>query len=115
MYTVIVVAEPVPGACNLENALEVNPNIHISYEVQNVLINVTFSEANVGYPPLQAPPCEDSAPEHDRLRYDFYIHYLPWDKYSKDSLFNELKKMMTVEGIKKYGHKVCSARLLIHF
>ena len=95
-----------PGACNLEADLEVNPNLHISYEVQNVLINITFSEANVGYPPLQAPACQDSAPAHDRLRYDFYIRYIPWNKYSKSSLFGELKKMMTVKGIKKYGQKV---------
>ncbi|XP_030845222.1 transmembrane 7 superfamily member 3 [Strongylocentrotus purpuratus] len=105
LYTPLNSSVPVPGSCNMETNPELNPNLNIHYQVENVLINVTFSLANVGFD-KNPPDCDSSAPKRSVLRYDFYIMFIPWNMYSKDSLFGELKKMMTVEGIMKHGRKI---------
>nr|XP_054761861.1 transmembrane 7 superfamily member 3-like [Lytechinus pictus] len=105
LYSPLNSSVPVPGGCNMEANLEINPNLKIAYQVENVLINVTFSMANVGY--VKVPPnCAGSNPKKSVLRYDFYILFIDWNKYSKNSLFSDLKKMMTVEGILKHGRKI---------
>lgn len=44
---VLSCADPVPGACNQEFALEIDPNIHLQYNLFET--TVTFAPANIGY------------------------------------------------------------------
>lgn len=104
MYTALNTSQPVPGACNMENNLKYDPNLMVEYQVKNVLINVTFAPANIGFEPMKQPECQDPVP--NQLRYDFYIRFIPWLSHSKKSLFEELRKMMTVDGMKANGRLI---------
>lgn len=42
-----VCADPVPGACNQEFPLEIDPNIYLQYNLFETII--TFAPANIGY------------------------------------------------------------------
>lgn len=43
----LLCADPVPGACNLEFPLEIDPNIYLFYNLYETIIH--FAPANIGY------------------------------------------------------------------
>lgn len=40
-------SDPMPGACNTEFALDIDPNVYVRYNLYETII--TFAPANVGY------------------------------------------------------------------
>ena len=40
-------ADPVPGACNMEFDLDIDPNVYLHYNLFETII--TFAPANIGY------------------------------------------------------------------
>lgn len=45
--SVLCVSDPVPGACNMEFNLEIDPNVYIRYNLYETTIR--FAPANLGY------------------------------------------------------------------
>lgn len=41
------VLDPVPGACNIESNLDIDPNVYIHYNIYETTIR--FAPANLGY------------------------------------------------------------------
>ncbi|XP_033112832.1 transmembrane 7 superfamily member 3-like isoform X2 [Anneissia japonica] len=100
---------PVPGGCCLTSNLELDANIHIAWS-NYFQSSVEFSQANVGVPHgiLPKPVCSMTHALQFRLHYGLYIYYLPRFKNSESSYFEGIQKMMTVDGVRKYGTKVAS-------
>ena len=49
-----VIAAPVPGGCNMENALEDDPNLHLTQTHAGRINRVLFQFANQGWPLVSA-------------------------------------------------------------
>ncbi|XP_037552154.1 transmembrane 7 superfamily member 3 [Nematolebias whitei] len=84
--------DPVPGACNIEFNLDVDPNVYIHYNLYETTIR--FAPANLGSERGRPPPVCDESTGSDtrwRLQYDIYQHFLPENDPSESSLFNGLK------------------------
>ncbi|XP_072034527.1 transmembrane 7 superfamily member 3-like [Amphiura filiformis] len=98
---------PVPGGCNQVFMLEDDPTLHINYDPGYQITTVLFAAANVGYPRGEFEPvCDVADSPRYRLEYDFYVRFLPLTDPSTSEVFTELKRMMTVEEIEKYGKKI---------
>ncbi|KAM3587422.1 uncharacterized protein V6R79_004961 [Siganus canaliculatus] len=80
--------DPVPGACNTEFNLDIDPNVYIHYNLYETTIR--FAPANLGYSRGETPPACDTSTGSDtrwRLQYDIYQYFLPESDLSERSLF----------------------------
>ncbi|NWI17734.1 TM7S3 protein, partial [Crypturellus soui] len=101
--------DPIPGGCNLEFDLEVDPNIYLDYTLVDV--HIKFAPANLGYARgANAPSCDSGTGQNSRwrLRYDVYQYFLPENELSEMVLMNHIRKMSEVHSIKANGAKVLS-------
>ncbi|XP_075017318.1 transmembrane 7 superfamily member 3 isoform X2 [Calonectris borealis] len=99
--------DPIPGGCNLEFDLEVDPNIYLDYTL--VDIHIKFAPANLGYTRGANPPSCDSGTGQNsrwRLRYDVYQYFLPENDLSEMVLMSHIRKMSEVQSIKANGVKM---------
>ncbi|XP_062448021.1 transmembrane 7 superfamily member 3 [Rhea pennata] len=99
--------DPIPGGCNLEFDLEVDPNIYLDYTLVDVYIK--FAPANLGYARGANPPSCDSGTDQNsrwRLHYDVYQYFLPENDLSEMVLMNHIRKMSEVHSIKANGIKM---------
>ncbi|XP_069761120.1 transmembrane 7 superfamily member 3-like isoform X2 [Narcine bancroftii] len=105
------VQDPVPGACNIEFALENDPNLHLMYDVYETTIS--FAPANLGTDRgMLPPPCDvkTDAQTRWRLTYDLYLYFLPEHDLTMESLSTGMSKMSSVQNIEKNGMKITSLR-----
>ncbi|XP_076007111.1 transmembrane 7 superfamily member 3 [Genypterus blacodes] len=92
--------EPVPGACNLEFNLEMDPNVYIHYNLYET--SIRFAPANVGFDRSGAPPpCDISRGPETRWRlvYDVYSYFLPENDLSEPSLFAGIQAVADTQGL----------------
>ncbi|CAG5926955.1 unnamed protein product [Menidia menidia] len=92
-------SDPVPGACNMEFNLEVDPNVYVRYNLYETTIQ--FAPANLGRPRGQAPPPCDELTGGDtrwRLQYDVYQYFLPESDLSERSLFAGFQAVSSSQG-----------------
>ncbi|KAG9462654.1 hypothetical protein GDO78_013638 [Eleutherodactylus coqui] len=125
---------PIPGACNLEFSLDVDPNVYLQYNLYETII--TFAPANLGharysyYPPLGSVggttvrvtyvtlPCRNATPpacdvqtgqeSRWRLQYDVFQYFLPENNLNESVLLAHLQKMSLVPQISANGVKQCN-------
>ncbi|TNN55993.1 Transmembrane 7 superfamily member 3 [Liparis tanakae] len=99
--------DPVPGACNTEFTLDIDPNVYILYNLYETTIR--FAPANLGYERGEAPAACDQSTEADtrwRLLYDVYQYFLPENDLSERSLFSGIQDVADVQGMMKNGKRV---------
>ncbi|XP_072128832.1 transmembrane 7 superfamily member 3-like [Mobula birostris] len=99
--------DPIPGACNLEFALENDPNLHLMFNVYET--TVSFAPANLGVNRGLLPPaCDVKTDSHSRWRltYELYQYFLPENDLSVTSLLTGMRKMSSVQSIEANGLKV---------
>ncbi|XP_076579000.1 transmembrane 7 superfamily member 3 isoform X2 [Chaetodon auriga] len=99
--------DPVPGACNMEFDLDIDPNVYILYNLYETTIR--FAPANLGYERGGAPPACDQTTESNtrwRLRYDVYQYFLPENDLSERSLFIGIQAVADVRGMAENGKRV---------
>uniref|UniRef100_A0A8C6U719 Transmembrane 7 superfamily member 3 n=1 Tax=Neogobius melanostomus TaxID=47308 RepID=A0A8C6U719_9GOBI len=98
---------PVPGACNVNFDLDIDPNIYIHYNLYETTIR--FALANLGYGRGELPPaCSASSAQdsHWRLEYDVFQFFLPENDLSERSLFRALQAVADTEGMVSNGNKL---------
>ncbi|XP_008282341.1 transmembrane 7 superfamily member 3 [Stegastes partitus] len=99
--------DPVPGACNTEFNLDIDPNIYIHYNLYETTIR--FAPANLGYERGGTPPaCDESTATNTRwrLQYDVYQYFLPENDLSERNLFRGIQAAADIQGIMKNGRRV---------
>uniref|UniRef100_A0A8C2CN69 Transmembrane 7 superfamily member 3 n=1 Tax=Cyprinus carpio TaxID=7962 RepID=A0A8C2CN69_CYPCA len=102
-------ADPVPGACNQEFPLEIDPNIYLQYNLFETTI--TFAPANIGYGRGESPPACDVDTDSStrwRLVYELYQYFLPEGDLSEQSLISSLERAANVQNMQDNGRKVVS-------
>ncbi|KAM6896084.1 transmembrane 7 superfamily member 3 [Lycodopsis pacificus] len=100
-------SDPVPGACNTEFDLDVDPNVYILYNLYETTIR--FAPANLGYERGETPPACDQSTETNtrwRLQYDVYQYFLPENDLSERSLFGGIQAVADIQGMTKNGKRV---------
>ncbi|XP_063642945.1 transmembrane 7 superfamily member 3 isoform X4 [Pan troglodytes] len=99
--------DPVPGGCNLEFDLDIDPNIYLEYNFFETTIK--FAPANLGYARgVDPPPC-DAGTDQDsrwRLQYDVYQYFLPENDLTEEMLLKHLQRMVSVPQVKASALKV---------
>ncbi|XP_015284925.1 PREDICTED: transmembrane 7 superfamily member 3 [Gekko japonicus] len=96
--------DPIPGGCNLEFALEIDPNIYLEYNLAET--HIKFAPANLGYPRGANPPSCDSGTGQDtrwRLHYDIYQYFLPENDLSEAAFVSHMRKMSEVQDVVANG------------
>ncbi|XP_040843381.1 transmembrane 7 superfamily member 3 [Ochotona curzoniae] len=99
--------DPVPGGCNLEFDLDIDPNIYVEYDFFETTLK--FAPANLGYSRGTDPlPCdvETSRDSRWRLQYDIYQYFLPENDLSEQVLLQALQRMAEVSQVKANAVKV---------
>ncbi|XP_069556254.1 transmembrane 7 superfamily member 3 isoform X2 [Brachyistius frenatus] len=99
--------DPVPGACNTEFNLDIDPNIYIHYNLYETTIR--FAPANLGYERGGSPPaCDQSTGTNTRwrLQYDVYQYFLPENDLSERSLFSGVRAVADTRGTTENGRLV---------
>nr|XP_060634223.1 transmembrane 7 superfamily member 3 [Anolis sagrei ordinatus] len=99
--------DPIPGGCNLEFNLDVDPNIYLEYNMAET--NIKFAPANLGHGRDAKPPLCDSVTNREsrsRLRYDVYQYFLPENDLSETAFVSHMRKMSQVQNIKANGVKL---------
>ncbi|XP_041441743.1 transmembrane 7 superfamily member 3-like [Xenopus laevis] len=99
--------DPVPGACNVEFSLDVDPNVYLRYNLYETVI--TFAPANLGSARgNNAPPCDIKREQETRWRllYDIYQYFLPENNLSDTVLLAHLHRMSMVQAIMSNGIKL---------
>ncbi|XP_029317892.1 transmembrane 7 superfamily member 3 isoform X2 [Cottoperca gobio] len=99
--------DPLPGACNTEFDLDVNPNVYLHYNLYETQIR--FAAANLGYDRGAAPPACDESSEVNtrwRLQYDVYQYFLPENDLSERSLFSGVQAVADIQGLRENGRRV---------
>ncbi|XP_069012634.1 transmembrane 7 superfamily member 3 isoform X2 [Embiotoca jacksoni] len=99
--------DPVPGACNTEFNLDIDPNIYIHYNLYETTIR--FAPANLGYERGRPPPaCDQSTGTNTRwrLQYDVYQYFLPENDLSERSLFSGVRAVADTRGTTENGRLV---------
>ncbi|KAM9772448.1 transmembrane 7 superfamily member 3 isoform 2-T2 [Syngnathus typhle] len=97
-------ADPIPGGCNLEFNLNVDPNIYLRYNLFETTIQ--FASANLGYARGGNPPSCDTSTGTEtrwRLEYDVYQYFLPENDFSEPSLFRAVQDVADVDGMTESG------------
>ncbi|KAM3859242.1 transmembrane 7 superfamily member 3 [Diretmus argenteus] len=100
-------ADPIPGACNTEFNLDIDPNVYLRYNIYYT--TVRFAPANLGYARGATPPaCDVSTGSNTRwrLQYDVYQYFLPENDLSEHSLFSSIQNMADVQGVTQAGKLV---------
>ncbi|XP_037370091.1 transmembrane 7 superfamily member 3 [Talpa occidentalis] len=101
--------DPIPGGCNLEFDLDIDPNIYLEYNFFETTIK--FAPANLGYARGADPPLCDVGMGPDsrwRLRYDVFQYFLPEKDLTQKGLLQHLQKMATVPEVTASGVKVAT-------
>ncbi|XP_050962890.1 transmembrane 7 superfamily member 3 [Labeo rohita] len=101
--------DPVPGACNQEFPLEIDPNIYVQYNLFETTI--TFAPANIGYGRGESPPpCDVDMGSSTRWRlvYEVYQYFLPEGDLSEQSLISNMEKVANVQNVQDNSRKVMS-------
>ncbi|XP_040599551.1 transmembrane 7 superfamily member 3 isoform X2 [Mesocricetus auratus] len=101
--------DPIPGGCNLEFDLDIDPNIYLDYNFFETTIK--FAPANLGYARgAEPPPCDVSTGQESRwrLRYDVYQYFLPEGDLTEASLLQHLQRMTEVPQVKASAVKVAT-------
>ncbi|XP_003988565.1 transmembrane 7 superfamily member 3 isoform X2 [Felis catus] len=99
--------DPIPGGCNLEFDLDIDPNIYLEYNFFETTIK--FAPANLGYARGTNPPPCDIGMERDsrwRLLYDVYQYFLPENDLTEEGLLKHLQRMAEVPQVKANAIKV---------
>lgn len=98
--------DPVPGACNIEFNLDIDPNVYVHYNLYETTIR--FAPANLGYARGDpAPPCDLSDSDSRwRLEYDVFQYFLPENDLSERSLFTAVETVADTEGLINNAKKV---------
>uniref|UniRef100_A0A6I8R4Y5 Transmembrane 7 superfamily member 3 n=1 Tax=Xenopus tropicalis TaxID=8364 RepID=A0A6I8R4Y5_XENTR len=99
--------DPVPGACNLEFNLDIDPNVYLQYNLYETVI--TFAPANLGYARgNNPPPCDVKLEQQTRWRllYDVYQYFLPENNLNDTVLLAHLHRMSMVQPIISNGIKL---------
>uniref|UniRef100_A0A8C7A973 Transmembrane 7 superfamily member 3 n=1 Tax=Neovison vison TaxID=452646 RepID=A0A8C7A973_NEOVI len=99
--------DPVPGGCNLEFDLDIDPNIYLEYNFFETTIK--FAPANLGYARGTNPlPCDIGTGRDSRWRllYDVYQYFLPENDLSQEGLLKHLQRMAEVPQVKANAIKV---------
>ncbi|XP_060770301.1 transmembrane 7 superfamily member 3 [Neoarius graeffei] len=99
--------DPVPGACNLEYPVEIDPNIYLLYNLYETTIR--FAPANIGSARGASPPACDVETDLNnrwRLEYDVYQFFLPENDLSEQSLISGIKTVAWVTNMVENGRKV---------
>lgn len=99
--------DPVPGACNTEFNLDIDPNVYIHYNLYETTIR--FAPANLGYQRGEdPPPCDESTEPSTRwrLQYDVYQYFLPENDQSERTLFRGIQQVADVHGMVENGKRV---------
>lgn len=99
--------DPVPGACNQEFPLDIDPNIYLQYNLFETI--VTFAPANIGYARGQSPPACDvdtGSGTRWRLVYEVYQYFLPEGDLSEQSLISGMERVANIQNIQDNSRKV---------
>ncbi|MGH0116498.1 UNVERIFIED_CONTAM: hypothetical protein FKN15_009631 [Acipenser sinensis] len=99
--------DPVPGGCNLEYNLDIEPNIYLHYNLFETIIR--FAPANIGYARGQtAPSCNVSSGQTSRrrLEYDIYQYFLPESDLSEQVFIGHIQKMANIHEVVANGKKL---------
>ncbi|XP_077026490.1 transmembrane 7 superfamily member 3 [Tamandua tetradactyla] len=99
--------DPLPGGCNLEFDLDIDPNIYLEYNFFETMIK--FAPANLGYVRDKGPlPCDVGTDQDSRwrLQYDVYQYFLPENDLTEMVLLKHLQKMAEVPQVKANAIKV---------
>ncbi|XP_066489710.1 transmembrane 7 superfamily member 3 [Tiliqua scincoides] len=99
--------DPIPGGCNLEFNLDIDPNIYLDYNL--VTTHIKFAPANLGYArDTKAPSCDSGTSQESRWRlsYDVYQYFLPENDLSEAVLVSHMRKMSEVQSIRAHGIKI---------
>ncbi|KAJ6666367.1 hypothetical protein lerEdw1_000640 [Lerista edwardsae] len=99
--------DPIPGGCNLEFNLDVDPNIYLEYNLATT--HIRFAPANLGYTRGTIPPFCDSGTSQEsrwRLSYEVYQYFLPENDLSEAALVSHVRKMSEVQSIQAHGIKM---------
>ncbi|XP_015207406.2 transmembrane 7 superfamily member 3 isoform X3 [Lepisosteus oculatus] len=98
---------PVPGGCNTEYNLLVDPNIYLQYNLFETIIQ--FAPANIGYARGRTPPpCDVNSGQSSRwrLEYDVYQYFLPENDLSGQVLIEHIQKVASVQQMVLNGKKL---------
>ncbi|XP_028914320.1 transmembrane 7 superfamily member 3 isoform X2 [Ornithorhynchus anatinus] len=101
--------DPVPGGCNLEFDLDVDPNIYLDYNLFETVIK--FAPANLGSPRGRSPPPCDVGTGMDsrwRLQYDVYQYFLAENELLAETLLESAQRMAVVPQLKGRATKVAT-------
>ncbi|XP_062930857.1 transmembrane 7 superfamily member 3 [Cynocephalus volans] len=93
--------DPIPGGCNLEFDLDIDPNVYVEYNFFETTIK--FAPANLGYARgADPPPCdvETGRDSRWRLQYDVYQYFLPENDLTEEVLLKHLQRMAEVPQVK---------------
>ncbi|XP_006867023.1 PREDICTED: transmembrane 7 superfamily member 3 [Chrysochloris asiatica] len=99
--------DPVPGGCNLEFDLDIDPNIYLEYNFFETIIK--FAPANLGYArDTDPPPCDVGTGQDSRwrLQYDVYQYFLPENDLTEQVLLKHLQRMVKVPQVQANAIKV---------
>ncbi|KAM6985419.1 transmembrane 7 superfamily member 3 [Aplochiton taeniatus] len=99
--------DPVPGACRMDNNLDIDPNVHLHYNLYETIVR--FAPANIGYERGATPTACDAATgstTHLRLEYDIYQLFLPKNDLSEKSLISSIQNMANVQSMREHGKLV---------
>uniref|UniRef100_A0A8C6Y2Z5 Transmembrane 7 superfamily member 3 n=1 Tax=Naja naja TaxID=35670 RepID=A0A8C6Y2Z5_NAJNA len=99
--------DPIPGGCNLEFDLEMDPNLYLDYNLAET--RIMFAPANLGYARGAHPPSCDSGTSLDsrwRLSYDVYQYFLPENDLSEATFVSHMRRMTEVPSIWAHGSKM---------
>ncbi|XP_033017930.1 transmembrane 7 superfamily member 3 [Lacerta agilis] len=97
--------DPIPGGCNMEFNLEIDPNIYLEYNLAET--HIKFAPANLGYVRGTNPPlCDLGSSSRWRLSYEVYQYFLPENDLSEASFVSHMRKMSEVQSIRAHGTKM---------
>ncbi|XP_054447284.1 transmembrane 7 superfamily member 3 [Pteronotus mesoamericanus] len=99
--------DPVPGGCNLEFDLDIDPNIYLEYDFFETTIR--FAPANLGHARgTESPPCDIRTGQDTRWRlwYDVYQYFLPENDLTEEGLLKHLQRMAEVSQVTANAIKV---------
>ncbi|XP_051974325.1 transmembrane 7 superfamily member 3-like [Xyrauchen texanus] len=99
--------DPVPGACNQEFPLDIDPNIYLQYNLFETTIS--FAPANIGYARGETPPACDvdmGSSTRWRLVYEVYQYFLTEGDQSWQSLISGMERVANVKSIRDNSRKV---------
>ncbi|KAM7115490.1 transmembrane 7 superfamily member 3 isoform 1-T1 [Molossus nigricans] len=99
--------DPIPGGCNLEFDLDIDPNIYLEYDFFETTIK--FAPANLGYARgTDSPPCDIRTGQDSRwrLQYDVYQYFLPENDLTEEELLKHLQRMAEVPRVTASATKV---------